>query len=48
MVMMTIAIFKVFLGDSSNLQASMTWKGFDLSMNWAGAAGFKIDYYKQG
>ena len=29
------------------LQASMTWKGFDLSMNWAGAAGFKIDYYKQ-
>ncbi len=28
------------------LQASMTWKGFDLSMNWAGAAGFKIDYYK--
>lgn len=29
------------------LQSSMTWKGFDLSMNWAGAAGFKIDYYKQ-
>ncbi|MDR0395184.1 MAG: TonB-dependent receptor [Tannerella sp.] len=28
-------------------QANMTWKGFDLSMNWAGAAGFKIDYYKQ-
>jgi TonB-linked SusC/RagA family outer membrane protein len=29
------------------LQGSVTWKGFDLSMNWAGAAGFKIDYYKQ-
>ena len=29
------------------LQASLTWKGFDLSMNWAGAAGFKIHYYKQ-
>ncbi len=29
------------------LQASMTWKGFDFSMNWAGAAGFKIEYYKQ-
>lgn len=29
------------------IQASLTWKGFDFSMNWAGAAGFMIDYYKQ-
>lgn len=24
------------------LQASASWKGFDISMNWAGAAGFKL------
>lgn len=29
------------------LQASASWKGFDLSMNWAGAAGFKIQWYSQ-
>lgn len=29
------------------LQASVLWKGIDFSMSWAGAAGFKIDYYKQ-
>lgn len=28
-------------------QASASWKGFDLSMNWAGAAGFKIQWYTQ-
>lgn len=27
------------------LQAYFNWKGFDLSMNWAGAAGFKIYWY---
>lgn len=27
------------------LQAQISWKGFDLSMAWAGAAGFKINYY---
>lgn len=37
-----------FQGFSSNpkfnfgLQLSAAWKGFDLSMNWAGAAGFKL------
>ena len=39
---------KVFQGVSSDpkynfgLQLSAAWKGFDLSMNWAGAAGFKL------
>ena len=28
------------------LQASANWKGFDFSMNWSGAAGFKIYYYR--
>lgn len=30
------------------LQANFAWKGFDLSMNWAGAAGFKINWYQTG
>lgn len=29
------------------LQASLSWKGIDFSMNWAGAAGFSIYYYRQ-
>ena len=29
------------------LQAGLSWKGFDFSMNWAGAAGFKIQWYTQ-
>lgn len=29
------------------LQASASWKGFDFSMNWAGAAGFKISWWEQ-
>lgn len=29
------------------LQASASWKGFDFSMNWAGAAGFKIQWFAQ-
>ncbi|MDM8339129.1 TonB-dependent receptor [Mediterranea massiliensis] len=30
------------------LQASAFWKGFDFSMNWSGAAGFKINWYQTG
>ncbi len=30
------------------LQASASWKGFDVSMNWAGATGFKIYWYEVG
>lgn len=30
------------------LQANAAWKGFDLSMNWSGAAGFKINWYAIG
>lgn len=39
---------RVFQGISKHpkynfgLQASASWKGFDISMNWAGAAGFKL------
>lgn len=39
---------RVFQGCSSDpkynfgLQMSAAWKGFDISMNWAGAAGFKL------
>lgn len=29
------------------LQASASWKGFDFSMNWSGAAGFKIAWWDQ-
>lgn len=29
-------------------QTSFAWKGFDFSMNWAGAAGFKINWYQSG
>lgn len=29
-------------------QANLNWKGFDFSMNWAGAAGFKINWYTLG
>lgn len=29
------------------LQASASWKGFDFSMSWAGAAGFKILWWEQ-
>jgi len=29
------------------LQANAAWKGFDFSMNWAGAAGFKILWWEQ-
>lgn len=29
------------------LQANASWKGFDFSMNWAGAAGFKISWWEQ-
>ena len=29
------------------MQAGLSWKGFDFSMNWAGAAGFKIQWYTQ-
>ena len=29
------------------LQANASWKGFDFSMNWAGAAGFKILWWEQ-
>lgn len=29
-------------------QANMSWKGFDISMNWAGAAGFKINWFENG
>ena len=29
------------------LQASLSWKGLDFSMSWAGAAGFSIYYYRQ-
>lgn len=29
------------------LQASASWKGFDFSMSWAGAAGFKISWWEQ-
>ena len=29
------------------LQAGLSWRGFDFSMNWAGAAGFKIQWYTQ-
>ena len=29
------------------LQASLAWKGIDVSMSWAGSAGFRIEYYKQ-
>lgn len=29
------------------LQASASWKGFDFSMNWAGAAGFRILWWDQ-
>lgn len=42
-----------FQGSSSTpkyyygLQASASWKGFDFSMNWAGAAGFKISWWEQ-
>lgn len=42
-----------FLGYSATpkyyygLQASASWKGLDLSMNWSGAAGFKIQWYSQ-
>lgn len=28
------------------LQLSASWKGVDLSMNWTGAAGFKLYYYR--
>ncbi len=44
---------KDFMGFSNTpkyyygLQASASWKGFDISMNWAGAAGFKIQWYTQ-
>lgn len=30
------------------IQANLAWKGFDFSMNWAGAAGFKINWYQSG
>jgi TonB-linked SusC/RagA family outer membrane protein len=30
------------------VQANLAWKGFDLSMNWAGAAGFKINWLQSG
>jgi len=33
---------KIYFG----LQGSVSWKGIDLSMAWAGAAGFKINYYQ--
>lgn len=42
-----------FQGSSSTpkyyygLQASASWKGFDFSMSWAGAAGFKISWWEQ-
>lgn len=42
-----------FLGYSATpkyyfgFQANASWKGFDFSMNWAGAAGFKIQWYSQ-
>lgn len=29
-------------------QANLAWKGFDFSMNWSGAAGFKINWYQAG
>lgn len=29
-------------------QANLAWKGIDFSMNWAGAAGFKINWYTLG
>lgn len=29
------------------LQANASWKGFDFSMSWAGAAGFKISWWEQ-
>lgn len=29
------------------LQMNAAWKGFDLSMNWSGAAGFKINWYEK-
>lgn len=43
----------VFQGTSTTpkfnygLQASISWKGIDFSMSWAGAAGFSIYYYRQ-
>lgn len=43
---------KKFQGTSSlptmyfGMQGSLAWKGFDLSMAWTGAAGFKIRYYQ--
>ena len=30
------------------LQGAVTWKGFDVSMNWQGAAGFSIYWYSVG
>lgn len=30
------------------LQASASWNNFDFSMNWAGAAGFKVYWYETG
>lgn len=42
-----------FQGSSSTpkyyygLQANASWKGFDFSMSWAGAAGFKILWWEQ-
>ena len=29
-------------------QTNLSWKGIDFSMNWAGAAGFKINWYQSG
>ncbi len=43
-----------FLGSSNmpkvtfGLQGSVQWKGFDLSMAWSGATGFKIWWYENG
>ena len=45
---------KAFQGYSSTpkyyfgIQANATWKGFDFSMNWSGAAGFKINWFTVG
>ena len=30
------------------LQGAVSWKGFDVSMNWQGAAGFSIYWYSVG
>ena len=31
---------------TSVCRQALNWKGFDFSMNWSGAAGFKIYYYR--